>query len=253
VSARVRTVLRRLLVAVAFLTRLPVPPGREVDEVDVGRSAAFFPLVGLVLGAVLVVVAALLARHLPSSVLSVLLVALLAALTGALHLDGVADTFDALGSPSADRARRLEILRDSRIGAHGATALVLVVLLKLTALHAVLASGAVAAVLLFPALARCVATIALVRFPYARVQGLGAAFAAHGSPRDALAVSAATLVATWLLGGGPAVLAALVASGVVLLFVRRVAGRLGGVTGDVCGAAIELAEAAFLVLYLAAS
>lgn len=247
-------VLRRLAIALAFLTRLPVRVDAG-EECSVGRSVAFFPLVGVLLGATLAALAWLLDGRLPASVLAVLAAALLAIVTGALHLDGVADTFDALGAPGADRARMLEILRDSRIGAHGATALLLVVLLKVTALHAILAGGhaPVAATLIaFPALARFAAALVIVLFPYARTRGLGVAFHAHARPRD---VAAAGLVAALavLAAGRASVLAALVATGLVLLFVRRVAGRLGGVTGDVCGAAIELAEVLFLVVVLAAS
>lgn len=244
--------LRRFAIAVAFLTRLPV----RVDvgeERDVGRSVAFFPLVGLLLGAVLAALVLVSDGRLPASLVAVLAAALLAALTGALHLDGVADTFDALGAPGADRARLLDILRDSRIGSHGAAALLFVVLLKVTALHAVLAGGRATAVLLaFPALARFVAVLVIVLFPYARTRGLGVAFHAHARPADVALAGVIASVAV-AAAGRAAVLAAFVATALVLLFVRRVAARLGGVTGDVCGAAIELAEVVFLVVALAAS
>ena len=244
--------LRRFAIAVAFLTRLPVRVDAG-EERDVGRSIAFFPLVGVLLGAAVALLVWLLDGRLPTSLVAVLAAALLAALTGGLHLDGVADTFDALGAPGADRARLLEILRDSRIGAHGAAALLFVVLLKVTALHALLAEGSSSALLLaFPALARFVAGLVIVLFPYARTRGLGVAFHAHARPVDVALAGAIAAVAV-LAAGRAAALAALVATGLVLLFVRRVAARLGGVTGDVCGAAIELAEVVFLVVVLAAS
>ncbi|MBY0280134.1 adenosylcobinamide-GDP ribazoletransferase [Candidatus Binatia bacterium] len=244
--------LRRLALALAFLTRLPVRVDAG-DERDVGRSVAFFPLVGALLGAALALLAWLVGGRLPDSVLAVLVTALLAALTGGLHLDGVADTFDALGAPGADRARLLEILRDSRIGAHGATALLLVVLLQVTALHAVLAAPHATPILLAClAVARFVAALVIVLFPYARTSGLGVAFHAHARRADV--VVAGVVAALFVLAAGrAALLASLLATGVVLLFVQRVASRLGGVTGDVCGAAIELAQVAFLVAFLAAS
>jgi adenosylcobinamide-GDP ribazoletransferase len=243
---------RRFAIAVAFLTRLPVRVDAG-EEQDVGRSVAFFPLVGVLLGVALATLAWLADGRLPTSLLAVLAAALLAALTGGLHLDGVADTFDALGAPGADRARLLEILRDSRIGAHGAAALLFVVLLKVTALHAVLAGGHAAAVLLaFPALARFVAGLVIVLFPYARTHGLGIAFHAHARRSDVVLAGAIAAIVV-LVAGRAAVLAALVATALALLFVRRVAARLGGVTGDVCGAAIELAEVIFLVVVVAAS
>lgn len=244
--------LRRLAIALAFLTRLPVRVDAG-DERDVGRSVAFFPLVGVLLGAALALLAWLFAGRIPDSVLAVLAAALLAALTGGLHLDGVADTFDALGAPGADRARLLEILRDSRIGAHGATGLLLVVLLQVTALHAVLATGRPGAVLVAClAVARFVAALVIVLFPYARTRGLGVAFHAHARPGDVLVAGMIASLCV-LAAGRAALLATLVSTAVVLLFVRRVAARLGGVTGDVCGAAIELAQVVFLVAFLAAS
>jgi len=244
-------VLRRLALAFAFLTRLPLR-AQAADPVDVGRSVAFFPLVGLALGLVLAAVAAMLDGHLPRSVLAVLLAALLAVLSGGLHLDGVADTCDALGAPGADRGRRLEILRDSRIGAHGAAGLVFVVLLQVTTLHAVLASGRLATLVVFPMVARWVAVLVIVLFPYARADGLGVAFHAHARAGDALTATAWVLAAVLWAGGG-AWLAALAAVAVALLCARFVARRLGGVTGDVCGAAIELAGVAYLIVEVAAS
>ena len=242
---------RRCAIALAFLTRLPVRVDAG-EERDVGRSVAFFPLVGVLLGATLAALAWLLDGRLPASVLAVLATALLAVLTGGLHLDGVADTFEALGAPGADRVRMLEILRDSRIGAHGAAAMVLVLLLKVTTLHVVLTSGRTAALLAFPALARLVAALVIVLFPYARTRGLGGAFHAHARAADVV-VGGVVATVVVLATGRAGVLAAVVASALVLLLVRRIAVRLGGVTGDVCGAAIELSEVLFLVVLVAAS
>lgn len=245
-----RVPLRRFALATAFLTRLPVRVDAG-EERDIGRSVAFFPLVGVLLGAALAALALLLDGRVPASMLAVLAAALLAAVTGGLHLDGVADTFDAVGAPGADRTRLLEILRDSRIGAHGAAALLFVVLLKVSALHAVLAGGHATAVLLaFPAVARFGAVLVIVLFPYARTRGLGVAFHAHARGAD-VAIAGAIAATAAVAAGGGAILAAVAAVAFVLLFVRRVAVRLGGVTGDVCGAAIELVETAFLVLLVA--
>jgi adenosylcobinamide-GDP ribazoletransferase len=138
-------------------------------------------------------------------------------------------------------------MRDSRIGAFGATALALLLLVKLAALEALLARGAAGwAVLCAPTLARTLAVPLVVLFPYARPEGLGRAFHEGGGPREL--VIALALAALVLAGFGLRVLlpaaAALVAVALLVLSVRR---RLGGLTGDVYGAAIELAEAGFLV------
>lgn len=248
---RVATPIRRFALALAFLTRLPVAPA-QASEVDVGRSLAFFPLVGLLLGLALAALAALAGVRLPAPVVAVGLVALLALLTGGLHLDGVADVFDALGAPGADRERRLEILRDSRIGAHGATALGFVLLGKVAALQAVVEAGDPSLLVVFPAVARWAAGLVLLGFPYARPEGLGSPFWAHGRASDAAWASVVVLAAVvWL--GGNAWLAALATLALLAGFATLATRRFGGITGDVCGAVIELGEVAFLVLALVAA
>jgi len=237
--------LRRLRLATAFLTRLPVrTPAAEPDEV--GRSLAWFPVVGLGLGLALVAIARPLATLLRADLVAALLVAVLAAVTGALHLDGLADVFDGLGGGRGDRERTLAIMRDGRIGAHGATALVLVLLVKVMALSAVLQAGELRAVALFPVVGRWLAVLSIALFPYAREEGLGRAFADRAGPPElavATLVTSATL--TW---GGLALFAAtapaaLIALGLGVWLTRR----LGGLTGDVYGAAIEIGETTFLV------
>jgi adenosylcobinamide-GDP ribazoletransferase len=216
-------------------------------ETDLGRSVAFFPVVGLVLGLVLAGLAALLGGALPSTVLAVLLIAALAGLTGGLHIDGLADTFDALGGGRGDRQRMLDLMRDSRIGAHGAAALVLGLLLKVFALAAVLQRRDLTLVLLFPAIGRWAVTPWIVLHPYARAEGLGRAF--NGEARAREVAIATVIVAAAVLLLGPRLIApalgALAAAALFALWLRR---RLGGLTGDVYGATIELAEATALVL-----
>lgn len=238
--------LRPLVAAFAFLTRVPVSSG-PLLETDLGRSVAFFPVVGLVLGLVLAGLAALLGGALPSTVLAVLLIAALAGLTGGLHIDGLADTFDALGGGRGDRQRMLDLMRDSRIGAHGAAALVLGLLLKVFALAAVLQRRDLTLVLLFPAIGRWAVTPWIVLHPYARAEGLGRAF--NGEARAREVAIATVIVAAAVLLLGPRLIApalgALAAAALFALWLRR---RLGGLTGDVYGATIELAEATALVL-----
>src|SRR5687768_16835130 len=121
-----------LRLALGFLTRLPVGAA-VVDEASFGRALGWFPLVGAGLGALLLVGAWVLEPVLAPSLCAAALVAFWAYATGGLHLDGVADVFDAFSGGRGDRERTLEIMRDSRIGAHGAVALVLVLLTKFVA------------------------------------------------------------------------------------------------------------------------
>jgi adenosylcobinamide-GDP ribazoletransferase len=239
-------VVRPLVAAFAFLTRLPVWSGPLRDE-DLGRSVTFFPIVGLVLGLVLTGAGSLLVDVLTPTLAAVFLVALLAALTGGLHLDGVADVFDALGGGRGDKQRMLDIMRDSRIGAHGAAALVLLLLAKVAAVAELLARHDLGGLLVFPAIARWAVTPAIVFHPYARAEGTGRAFNGEARPWEvagATAILAAALAAVGARLLVPAA-GALVATSLFALWLRR---RLGGLTGDVYGASIELAEVVTLAL-----
>jgi adenosylcobinamide-GDP ribazoletransferase len=242
----VTLLLRPLVAAFAFLTRWPITSG-PLLAADLGRSVAFFPLVGLVLGLVLTGLAALLVGALPSTVLAVALVALLAGMTGGLHIDGLADTFDALGGGRGDRQRMLDLMRDSRIGAHGAAALVLLLMMKVFALAALLDRHDLVAILVFPALGRWAVTPSIVLHPYAREEGLGRAF--NGAARGREVAIATALVGVVIVALGARLLlpalGALCAASLFALWLRR---RLGGLTGDVYGATIELAETSALVL-----
>jgi adenosylcobinamide-GDP ribazoletransferase len=238
--------MRPLVAAFAFLTRLPVWAGPLRDE-DMGRSVAFFPIVGLVLGLVLTGLGSVLGGPLGSPLAATVLVAVLAGLTGGLHLDGAADVFDALGGGRGDRQRMLDIMRDSRIGAHGGAALVLLLLAKVLAVAQVLGRHDWAALLAFPALARWAVAPSIVFYPYARDEGLGRAFNGQAGGRQVgLATALAALVLA-VLGVHLLVpaLGALLAATLLSLWLRR---RLGGLTGDVYGAAIELGEVTVLAL-----
>src|SRR5262245_54938917 len=129
-----RRLARAALAAVAFLTRLPVGRRVELGPDDVARGAPLFPLVGGAVGAVCGLAADALVPALPSLVAGALAVGLAAALTGAMHLDALADTADALGGSSRERA--LEIMRDHAVGAFGAVALIVVLLVDAAAFAA---------------------------------------------------------------------------------------------------------------------
>jgi adenosylcobinamide-GDP ribazoletransferase len=234
---------RPLAVAFAFLTRLPIARG-PVDARSLGSCVAWFPAVGAALGATQLVAAHLLDALSPS-VLAVALVALHAALTGGLHLDGIADVFDALGGGRGQRDRMLAILRDSRIGAHGALALILVLAGKLVATADLLARDVLWPLYAAPITARWAVVPLIVAFPCARPDGLGRSFHDHArAPRLAVATA---LTAVLLLHIGSRAVApfacAAIAALALALHLHR---RLGGLTGDVYGAAIECAELVFL-------
>jgi adenosylcobinamide-GDP ribazoletransferase len=182
----------------------------------------------------------------------VLLVALLALITGGLHLDGLADLFDALGGGRGERARMLELMRDPRIGAHGATALVLVLFAKCALFDAGVRAFSPEAWLCIPAFARLAIVPLIVWLPPARPDGLSNSVAGASAvlcllPNALLAIFACVLAPSLAFG----LLAALLPS---LLLGFWAARRLSGTTGDVLGAVVELSElAAAIVLITMAS
>jgi adenosylcobinamide-GDP ribazoletransferase len=233
-------------VALQFLTHLPTPAGLPVAGPALGRALGWFPVVGLLLGALLALADLLLSAVLPRSLVDVFLLALLAALTGGLHLDGFMDTCDGLFSLRSP-AERLAIFRDSRVGSFGVVGAASLLLVQWAALGALPPAQRAAMLLVTLALARWAMAYAIVAFPYGREQGLGRAFKEHAGGRAlAAATLAAGLAAAALLGvAGLAALA--LAATTTWLFARYCLGRLPGLTGDTYGALNELVQALLLV------
>lgn len=243
------------LLAFAFLSRLPVPRWvHEFDEDTFRRSTIWYPLVGATLGLILGAVALLGARVWPFGVALLVAMALDLRLSGAFHEDGLADTFDALGG-GWTRERKLEILKDSRLGTYGTLALVLGVGLRYLSLAALPRD------MLLPALA---ASAALGRWagvalrgwlpPIADRPGLTGVLANVGARevRLGLAVAAPFLLGLGIASPWGLVLALLATVLVIALARRSYARALGGTTGDLLGAANYLVQLAVLLAVLAA-
>jgi adenosylcobinamide-GDP ribazoletransferase len=242
-----------LLVALGFLTRLPVPARVWSPE----RMAAIprqFPLAGLVIGALMAAAWGLASLAFPPVVAALGTVAFGLMLTGALHEDGFADVCDGLGG-GRDRDRALEILRDSRIGAYGAMGLGLMLAARVAVLALLPAAAVPAALVAGQGLSRASMAAALIGARYVRAEGAAAPIRSgvDGPSRAVLAAGtliAAGLAALWLpwpaLAAG---LAGLVAGHLVMraLYTRR----LGGYTGDCLGAVQQCSEIGFLLGLLA--
>lgn len=235
--------MRGLLVALGFLTRIPVPV-RVFDDARAQRtSLAWYPMVGVIVGALVTALFLVLPRE--HALLSAALTLLAwVALTGGLHLDGLADSADAWVGGFGDRARTLEIMKDPRSGPAGVTAIVLLLLLKFAALSSL--SPANAWLLgLSPLLARAALTAAFVTTPYVRSGGLGSAL--KDAPRVACVVALLCAIAACVACRLPGVFALGAAIVVFALWRRACMRRLGGFTGDTAGALAELVEVGVLV------
>jgi adenosylcobinamide-GDP ribazoletransferase len=247
----------QIRLAISFLTIIPVINGaRASDEKAVAASFGWFPLVGFGIGAALCVEDFALGYAFSPAIRSALIVMSLAIVTGALHLDGLADTADGLGA-GRDRTRALEILRDPRIGSFGSIALFFALALKVIALASLAGTMRDEAIYLAPGLARYAMVMVTHRLEYVRAEGAGAALLASSDhdyerrSRNELIVCATVVIAVL-----PAIsIKALYACGVAVVatvllraFYRR---WIGGVTGDLIGAAGEIVETAVLITFAA--
>jgi adenosylcobinamide-GDP ribazoletransferase len=228
--------------ALTFLTVFPWPPLGPVTSQDLARSLFWFPWVGALLGLAFGAAGFILIRLVPSAAAAALLLVFTVVITRGLHLDGLADTVDGLGCGSTPEAR-LTIMKDSRLGAFGAMALVLVLLLKFSFFLVLFDQGRERTLVLFPIISRWGMVFLAGLAPYARPGGgLGRAMTEGASPQLLAGSTISALLLSFLAGGyaGTALLflAALVVAGLSHYFRRR----LGGVTGDVYGAVNELLE-----------
>jgi adenosylcobinamide-GDP ribazoletransferase len=227
-----------LATALQFLTILPVP-----GSADLAAAVRWSPVVGLLLGTLLAGGDLVLALWLGPGARAVLLVAALAILTGALHLDGLADSADGLLAHRSP-ADRLAIMRDPRTGGFGVAAVSLTLIAKVAALAELDGPLRTVAIVVTPGLARWT-IVALARFaPSARAGGgMGSAWHTGATSGALVLASAVALVPTVVLAGWHGLVLAGVAALVAGLIGVFATSRIGGVTGDVLGAAVEVVEA----------
>jgi adenosylcobinamide-GDP ribazoletransferase len=234
-----------LLVALQFLTRVPVRLPHAPTAHELGLSLLWYPLVGLLLGSLLYGLAIGIDLFAPA-LRAGLLLATWVCLTGALHIDGLGDTADAWIGGRGDRERMLSIMKDPRAGPGAVAIIVLVLLLKFEALAA-LSGPQLINLLLPPVLARVAVPALFASTPYVRSGGIATAHAAELPRRAAIIVVLFSLLGAGFVFG-QAGIGAVFATAATFLFTRAMLMRtLGGTTGDTTGAMIELIETAVLV------
>jgi adenosylcobinamide-GDP ribazoletransferase len=234
---------RPLRLALALLTTLPVGSVLQADPDDLGRSPLAYPLVGLLI-AVVLIAACWALFDLPPLAAAALVLALWVVLTGALHLDGLADCADALLGGHATAQRRREILKDPHTGSAAVVAVSLVLIGKFAGLAAALDHGSLLALLIAPVLARSAVLGLMCALPYASPGGI-AQTATDRLPRQTGWVQVIGVAVVVLFLAPSALLAAAAIAALVGATARR---TLGGATGDVYGALIELVETAVLLV-----
>lgn len=243
-----RRIVFSFLVATQFLTTLPVPLWRETRSEDVARSVRYFPVVGALLGGMLALLNWLLGLWLPGSLVALFLIIALLILTGALHFDGFLDSCDGLFGYRTPE-RRLEIMRDSRVGSFAVAGGWALLSLKYAGLSLVPADLMPQALLITPMLGRWALVAAVVIFPYGRESGLGKMYKQHNTGRELILASIVVLLLAGLILHGPGVVLAGIIFILTLLIGRWVMTKLpAGLTGDTYGAIAEVSEMATWLL-----
>ncbi len=243
--------MQYFIAALQFLTRIRLVKEAEWSAPRFGKSVVFFPLVGMVIGMVLLIINHVFGYYLSARMIAILLVISGFIITGGLHADGLMDTADGLLS-GRSRERMLEIMKDSRVGSGGVMVFVLPVAAKWAVLEDIPANLLPLGLFAAPILSRLVLVMAITLFPYARREGIGKLFSEYTSRRDfvyALVLSIVLLLP--LMVYHHRVVASFAVSllfGVV--FLRYASSKLNGLTGDVYGAAAELTEVVVLLVFL---
>lgn len=237
------------LAALQFLTSIPLPVQREASPEQLGRSTAYFPVIGLIIGIILACLHWLLNFILPSAVVNALLIVILVIITGALHLDGFVDTCDGIaGHKSVEE--RWRVMHDSRAGAFGIVGVVLLLLVKYVTLNSIPPTFMMATLLFMPVVSRWAMVYAIFAYPYARPSGLGTAFKQTTRwPQFTAAtlitiVVAAALFPLFSLAGLLFMFGIWIITVIFSIYLKR---KFSGLTGDTYGAINEVAEVMVLV------
>jgi adenosylcobinamide-GDP ribazoletransferase len=247
--------LRGPVAATSFLTRVPLGGlGHRVTEEDLRAGVAWFPAIGAVVGSIGAAVGWLVSFRAPAALAGIVVVVTETILTGALHLDGLADTADGIGAASTGRDGR-EAMRDPRVGVFGVTAIVLDLALRMAATGALLAGPSFPWGIVAAAAAARFAPLALARsLPYVAGDGGVGVWVGDAVGTSAMLFGLATALGVCTIagatGGGAVVAATIVVTVGIGLVSRR---RFGGVTGDVFGASIELAQTIALAAVVVAA
>ena len=238
-------------IALQFLTVLPIELKSMPSAKQNGQALLFYPVVGLLIGLILFACATILVK-LPTILIAALILSIWIWLTGGLHLDGLADTADAWVGGFGDPERTLKIMKDPACGPVGVLSLVIICLLKFVAVYVLLEQQLSAFLILLPMLGRSVPLFMFLTTPYVRTQGLGRAMTDFIPKTATWLVLVITLSLLCIFNW--AGLVNLLIFLMIMFYLRAVfIKRIGGITGDTVGAAIELSETGVILSFVVAS
>lgn len=247
-----KNVIGDFITGFQFLTRIPVKTQTQWMPESFSHSVKFFPIIGgiigLILSGFLYGVQSFWGGKLPVHLIAIGLILLEIIITGGLHCDGLMDTIDGIFSGKS-RERMLEIMKDSRVGAFGAMSFCLLIFVKYSLIMDIDPTLLPLAILVMPIVGRTAVVAGITLYPYARAEGLGKAFyqSAHKYTLYVAGLCSALLLIPL---GRLVMISGVVGIAFALLFAEYVSKRLGGLTGDVYGAIIELTEIVTLLVFI---
>lgn len=241
--------MKNLLLMIQLFTKFPIKKEIEFDQNEFSRGIIFFPVIGLLIGTVAFAVAYLAGLIFNREIAAICMIASLVLFTGALHLDGLADTMDGILS-ARKREQMLLIMKDSRIGTHGVLALLGAISMKYLFLLEVAPNKFLLVVLALPIIGRTTMGILLWGTRYAREEGLGNLFIGKTTPMESIITGIIGFFMVYVILGLSGIAAFGLVIMVVGLFRFQVERLVGGITGDVLGAMNELSELLFIPIFI---
>ncbi|KXG78925.1 adenosylcobinamide-GDP ribazoletransferase [Thermotalea metallivorans] len=239
--------MKRFILMVQFLTRIPLPVNVKADEEDFLQGVVYFPLVGLLIG-MFIVSFYYMGDHLGGTFLAaVMAVTIEVLITGGLHLDGLGDTFDGIYS-NRPKDRVLEIMKDSRLGTNGALGIFMTILLKIAFIYSMDRPMVYGVLLLMPVFSRLCLVYGSRFSVYARDSGMGNLYIGKvNNLHLAITVVLTVLISLVNLWALPFLLIGYLFS---IFYIKHITDKIGGMTGDTLGALCELSEIVYLLYFL---
>lgn len=242
--------MKSFLLMLQFFTRLPINIELSVDESDFQKGIIFFPLVGLIIGSINAAAYYLLAAIFPRNISVIFVVLINVLITGALHIDGLADTCDGIFS-SRKKESMLEIMKDSRIGTNGALAVFFDLALRIGLIYSVGENFIIPLLILSCIISRTILVFLCYISKYAREnKGLGSLFIGKVSLWKLLVCFLFSIVSAFLLTGYTGILIIVICIVFFYFFERYINSKIHGITGDILGAANELCELIVIMIFL---
>lgn len=238
--------IKSFLLAVQFLTALPIKI-KQFDESKLAQSLIFFPLVGILLGTILIWINNVLySLNFQEFSLDIIIVIALIALTGGLHLDGLSDTFDGISS-GKNKEETLAIMRDSHAGVMGISSVISIILLKIALLYSINAELKPIALLLMCVSGRWSMVFSMFLFPYARPEGKARAFIRGMNSKIFFFATLIAIACVYLIWNAKGLLILIIIACFTWIFGRIIRNKIGGITGDTIGATNEIMETVALL------